>query len=180
MPPEAHRLFIALPVAPKAIDTISGSMRNFKDYTERPIPLDAWHVTLLFLGDVENPQQYYSRLTKPLSQSFVPTVSVTHIGRGVARDQLWAYITPTPALLSLKQAITERVKSLRMQYAGKDHPEFIPHINVASLYPVTAKIGIPDGAAVTTYTVDTAHIYRSQQREGGVQYTIEASIPLGP
>lgn len=181
MTSDTPRLFIGLPIPVKARESIENSMRNFKDYIEQPVPAENWHITLMFLGSVENPKQYFSRLEKPLLQSFVPTVSVTHIGRGIKRDQLWAYITPTPALLSLKEAIATRTKALRMQYeGGAEHDEFVPHIRIANLYDVTKGIGIPDGAAKASYTVHMAHVYQSHQTDTGTTYSIEASIPLSP
>ncbi|MEX0650205.1 MAG: 2'-5' RNA ligase family protein [Candidatus Andersenbacteria bacterium] len=177
--PGTARLFLGLSVPEKAKTAIRHAAKHYKEYINQPVAEESWHITLLFLGNVENHKQYVNRLIKPLSLSFVPTVSLTHVGRGFQRDQLWAYAAATPALSGLIAELEKRIKAMRMQYeGGDDHGEYTPHIRVATLLDVTRGIGLPDGAARSTFAPSEIYLYRSHQTEAGVHYTVEATIPL--
>lgn len=138
---------------------------------------DQWHVTLFFFGDVKNHAQYLGRLKQPLPQAFVPTVSITHIGRGEARDQLWAYAQPTSGLLALREAINQRLLKTHFPRPA-DGPQFVPHVTLGTFYPAVRGIGLADVASPVVFSVREAHLYKSTLTHDGPTYTIEATIPL--
>lgn len=178
--PDTHaRLFIGLPVPASAQEVIEGALENYRQYLEGTVPKQNWHLTLLFLGEVLNHKQYVSRLTKPLPQAFVPAVSLTHLGRGLKRDQLWAYATATGTLQTVRQTLIARAKAMRMPLPPRtEKDEFTPHITIARLLNVSRQLGLPDSVAATTFTAKEAYLYQSHADSRGVRYTVEGTIPL--
>lgn len=177
-PNTSVRLFLGFSVPAAAAQKLQDIVHNqFSSYVEKPVPLDRHHVTLFFFGEVKNHAQYLGRLKQPLPQAFVPTMSITHIGRGAAREQLWAYLTPTPGLLALRDALDERLRKIHFPRPVPPK-KFIPHIHLADFLPVVRGMGIADVAAPMAYAVREAHLYSSVRTPEGPHYAIEASIAL--
>lgn len=172
------RLFLGLSLPDKAKANLQESLRHFPNYIEKIIPPETWHLTLLFLGEVEHPQQYWSRLTKALPQTFIPTVSLMHVGRGIVRDQLWAYAHPSPGLQNLRQQLWDRLRSMRFPIPEKQQQEFVPHVRLATLYPMARGLGMADHAVATTFSVSAVHVYHSAPGNNGPHYTITGDVPL--
>lgn len=175
--PERARLFLGVSIPAPARKIIAATFPQVEHYIEKTIPEERWHLTLLFLGDVENPQQYLSRLLKPNPQAFVPTVSVMHVGRGLQRLQLWAHCHPSTSLLNLQTQFADRLRTMRFQFP-KNKDEYKPHIHLANLYPMARGIGIADVACSTRFAVTQVHLYESLPLGNSSTYTIRASIPL--
>ncbi|MEK7557235.1 MAG: RNA 2',3'-cyclic phosphodiesterase [Patescibacteria group bacterium] len=177
-PDTVARLFLGVsvpePVKTRLQETAKSS---FGQYIERIVPAEQWHLTLFFFGDVRNHAQYLGRLTLPLKEAFVPTITISHIGRGKARDQLWAYVNPTPALLNLREALNERLRKIHFP-RPVEFRSFHPHIRLAKFYPVVRRLGIADVPHRTAYAIREAYLYRSTLAPHGSTYTIEATIPF--
>src|SRR5687768_16160184 len=158
-PDTVARLFLGLEV-PDATKTrlVEVTQKHFGQYFDKLIPTERWHLTLFFFGDVRNHAQYLGRLKQGLPQAFVPTVSITHIGRGAQRDQLWAYVTPTPALLSLREALSERLRKIHFPRPG-EFRTFKPHIHLANFYPAVRGMGIADAPFPSAYAISEAYLY---------------------
>jgi len=178
-PDTVARLFLALPV-PESVCTrlAEAAQAHFGQYFDRLIPAERWHVTLFFFGEVRNHAQYLGRLKAPLSQAFVPTISLTHIGRGAARDQLWAHITPTPALLTLRESLAERLRKIHFPRPA-EFRTFKPHIHLANFYPTVRGMGLADTPFSSAYAVSEAYLYQSILSHEGPTYTKLATISLG-
>lgn len=142
------------------------------------MPENQLHLTLLFLGEVANPQQYMSRLMKVMPQTFVPTVTLTHVGRGLERNRLWAYAHPSTILLNVREQLIARLRTMRFPFPKNIHRNFVPHITLAKLYPMAGGIGLADTACPLTYTVETVDLWRSIPRHGQAQYYGEGNISL--
>jgi len=175
--PARARLFLGISIPAPARATITATFSQFPHYIEKTIAEERWHLTLLFLGDVENPQQYLSRLLKPNPQAYVPTVSVMHVGRGLNRLQLWAYCHPSTSLLNLQTQFADRLRTMRFPFP-KNKATYVPHIHLANLYPMARGIGIADVACATRFAVTQVHLYESLPLGNSSTYTIRASIPL--
>lgn len=173
------RLFVAVPIPALIQKNLIAALNSFPQYIEQTIDQERWHLTLVFLGEVENPRQYWSRLTKALPQAFMPTISITHIGRGLQRDQLWAYAHPTAILFNLYRELGQRLRGMRFPLPRQQYDDFVPHVHVANLYPMARGIGIADAAVTTTFSVRELLVYRSVPGAHGSQYATEAAIPLG-
>lgn len=172
------RLFLGLPVPASArekIKAIAGP--PYKQYFENFVPDENWHLTLFFFGEVKNPSQYFGYLKLPLPQAFTPTVSLTHIGRGKQRDQLWAFAQPTTSLLALRQALGARLQKVHFPRAVNRNI-FVPHIRLANFFPIVSGMGLADTAAGVAYAVQEAYLYKSEPTPQGSKYTILAAIKL--
>ena len=177
-PDRVARMFIGLPVPEQTRGKLAEIARGrYGEYFEKLVPEGNWHMTLFFLGNVRNPGQYIGRLEQPMPQTFVPTLTLTHIGRGEPRDQLWAYGLPAKGLLDLRAAIGKRLGKIRFP-----HPvgakKFTPHIRLANMYPTVRSMGVADTPVREAYAIREAYLYSSSNKAShvGSQYTIEATI----
>lgn len=172
------RLFLGLGVPEGVRQRLAAAAQtHFQKYFAKLAPEENWHMTLFFFGNVRNHAQYLGRLQLPLPQAFVPTVSITHIGRGMKRDQLWAYVTPTAGFMALREALDERLRKIhfpRPVAMGK----YVPHIRLANFYPVVRSMGIADTPVPAAYSVQEAYLYKSELTPERARYDIEATIPL--
>lgn len=175
------RLFIALPIPERSYPPLLTASQQYPEYVKSTVPTERWHMTILFLGEVANPKEYIPRLCKPLIQTYLPTVNVTHAGRGLQRLHLWAWVTPTPVLEHIRQELIARLKKMRFRFPpGALDKEFVPHIHLANFWPVSRGLGLADYPAATSFATPVAHIYSSLATPQGVQYSREGSIPLTP
>ena len=177
-PDTTARLFLGLPVPEPVRAKLSEAARaHFSSYFNEFRPEGNWHLTLFFFGEVRNHAQYLGRLKQDLPQTFVPTISITHLGRGGDRGQLWAYVTPTPALLSLREELNERLRKIRFP-RPIDSKKFIPHITLANFYPTVSGLGVADTRLQASYAVNEAYLYQSILNQGKARYDTVATIPL--
>lgn len=183
-PDSVTRLFLGLTV-PEVIKAQlrAEAHKHYPQYIKRWIPEENWHLTLLFLGEVKNHTQFFGRLKPALDLPYIPTVQFTHIGRGLKRDQLWAYAVPSPALNYLRDQLVLRLKSMRWPLPHNDYdrfrtPAFMPHVRIATLFPMTAPLGLADSATPATYAPKECRLFRSEITEYGAHYSSELSIPL--
>lgn len=177
-PDTVVRLFLGLPVPESVKSKIRQTAENhFGKYFAQLIPEERWHVTLFFFGNVHNHAQYIGRLSQALPQAFVPTVSVTHLGRGARREQLWAFIQPTPGLLALREALDIRLRKIHFPRPVGNRT-FRPHISLAQFYPVVQGMGMADVPCQTAYAVKEAYLYQSTVPHEGPRYSIIATIPF--
>lgn len=175
----SSRIFIALSLPENSAPAIAGAIKQYPQYVQKATPPEKQHLTLLWLGDVVNPKQYLSRLTKSLTQEFVPTVRLTHAGRGVVRDQLWAYAEASPLLLSIREQLIRRLKAMRFKFPlGSIEREFVPHVKIASLFLMSGGVGLPDFPLSLSFTAKEALVMRSELNPQGSQYFIEGRIKL--
>lgn len=177
--PPTQRMFIALPVPEAALEKIRDTFGHFANAIESEVPTTKWHVTIAWLGEVYNPAQYMSKLLKPMPQSFVPTVRVTHVGRGHQRQQLWAYTETSTSLLNIRTQIIDRLKKMRFQLPDDSLEEnFVPHITVAKLYEQLGRIGLADYPLLLSFVIDRLLVVRSDVTVEVSKYTIEGEISL--
>lgn len=171
------RLFLATAVPPNVRTTLLTATNQYSNFVERIIPPENWHVTLVWLGDeVLNHSQYLSRLSKPLSQAYAPAVTLTHVGRGLQRGQLWAYAHVTPMLTQLRASLLHRLQSMRFPVPPQQ--EYIPHIHVANLFDMSKGFGLADHATPLTFPIREIYLYKSTLSPQGSQYQVESTISL--
>lgn len=172
------RLFLGLGI-PETIGLRLKALaeQHFDKYVGNIVPIDRMHVTLFFFGEVLNHAQYVGRLQRPLPQTFVPTVSITHIGRGEVRDQLWAFVQPSASLLALRNALDERLLKSRFP-RPVERKTFAPHIKLGTFYPAVRGVGLADVASPVVFAIRAAHLYKSTLSHEGPTYTIEATVPF--
>ncbi len=172
------RLFLAIPLPSRIQTILQETLKHYTPYVERVTPQQNWHITLIFLGDVDNYQQLTGGLAQPLTQTFLPTISLTHVGVGCVPTQLWAYANPSPVLANLHAAVADRVHSLNLTIPEHTRKKgFVPHIKLARLSNKSG-IGIADYPLAKTFVAKDIHVYRSELSSAGAQYTVEGTISL--
>lgn len=135
-------------------------------------------MTLVFLGECSEFALYEKFLTQPLAQPYLPTITLTHIGRGVARGQLWAYSLPTPALQRLQQEMRQRVQASGLTAPGLLlEQDFVPHIHVGDILEQAPAL-IVDRPLQATFVPKEIHIFRSEVVDKKRIYTSQARIEL--
>lgn len=162
-------VFIAVPIPDHAATVLQTTVDSFASYLDQYVPLEKWHITLWWLGDAEIKTSGMADLSKPLSQAFLPTISLRYAGRGKQTQQLWVYVQVTPALINLRQELLTR-----LQHAGVMVPEanrpWVPHIHLGDFLAETATSLADRLLPATTFVPTVANVLRD--------YVIEGTIPF--
>ena len=156
-------LFLAFSVPEAVAEALPTVWAHYGSVVAAPTAREKLHLTLLWLGPVdEAPVEKIKNLVEPLPQSFVPTVRLTHIGRGRRRDQLWAYGEAAGPVVNIREQLLERLRTLDwpVPKQGPRRP-FTPHVTVASLYDQMSHVGVADYPFINSYTAEEVLLYKS-------------------
>jgi RNA 2',3'-cyclic 3'-phosphodiesterase len=149
----------------------------------RWIDADNYHITLRFIGDVDNgtANDVADSLDR-LSHSMRFTVRLTHLGTfgGDKPRALYAGVEPSEALTRL-QAAQERV--LQMAGLPAEGRKFVPHVTLARLRSgqaaeVARFIAEAGRFEPLSFPVGRFVLYSSKDSVGGGPYVVEQSYPL--
>lgn len=172
------RLFVGIAIPDKQRQVIRGALGAYQKQIASVIPEERWHMTLLWLGDCGDPTTILPAIGKPMPQQFLPTVTLTHVGRGLVERQLWAYGLSTPWLNALRADVAKRLGETGLTAPGlREAKPPVPHIHIAGLKP-TAPASLPDELANATFTVPALHLYQAQTIKKKTHYTSLTSIAL--
>ncbi|MFH1354292.1 MAG: RNA 2',3'-cyclic phosphodiesterase [bacterium] len=177
------RLFLAIPIPEQITNALEQAMQHYPQYVEKMVPKENRHLTLLWLGEVKNYAWYLRRLSGKMPQHFLPAITLTHVGRGLRREQLWAYAHETNVLKNVRRQVRRRVIKLRipkMQTSKMEKELFVPHVRLANLHPASRGIGLADYPVGVTFTAKQIVIYSSELKKEGAKYTSEGIISLVP
>ena len=175
------RIFLGIDIPENIRKKIREAMNYYDKYLERVVPEENWHITLLFLGNVDRYSYYLSRIANDLRCPFLLTVSMLYLGRGLKGSQLWAYVEKNNSLINARKELGERVKKARMP-VSVDLPKiqegnnFVPHVRVGDMLKTTQGRGIADRPVAGTFAPKTVNIYRSELVDGLPKYFIEHKI----
>ncbi|MFC3692762.1 RNA 2',3'-cyclic phosphodiesterase [Chenggangzhangella methanolivorans] len=174
------RLFTALEVpedVAQALATYRGGLSG-----ARWIDVENYHVTLRFLGDIEEEvaQEAAYLLGQVRRAPFEVTIEGLDAFGGDRPRALIARIAPSPAIVEL-QAEHERL----MRRAGlpSEKRKFAPHVTLARLRDASPRavadyLGLRGGPPGLTFRADQFVIYSSRDSVGGGPYVMEAAYPL--
>lgn len=175
---QAERYFIGLEIPRQIKDEISSqAVRYTADY--KIIPAEYWHLTLLFLGNIEAIDSLKVLVSEPLPQAFVPAVKFTHLGAGLSPGQLWVWGLETAVLNRIRGQIIARVEKIgfRGEALSRQNKKFIPHVTVgkkrANGKGLTADTPFKGG-----FRPESAMIFRSLNSEDGILYEREGRIDI--
>lgn len=174
-----NRLFFGLAIPDSTREKISVALSSFDKNSITLRPEAGWHLTLLFLGECPDVKGYLSRMTKPIPQAYVPTVVVTHLGKGLVGHHLWAYAQTPPSLEAVREELFMRLKKMRFAAPGlKEKKPFVPHIHVADLAANHKTEMLPDKPIKSTFAVKEICLFQANKADKEHPYTIVATIPL--
>lgn len=177
------RLFLAIPIEGAAARTLAAIQDDLK--IGRPVDPDDFHLTLVFLGEVDGPRA--EELDAEVSSAVLPAVSleiagIGHFGHGAPRA-VWAGVTPTPELTRLQAKLAQAARRAGIEVGRR---RFVPHVTLSRLK------GRPeDAAAVAGFSARNGRLrlqaeapravtlYASHLRAEGPLYEPLEDYPLG-
>ena len=176
------RLFVALrlpgPLS-QAVRELQTGLRNARWLKE-----DGLHLTLAFIGEIDRSAQ--DRIETALDTVAVPLLRMELHGLGCFPPRgdprvLWIGASPKSGLISLAQAVRCALGSTGFT---QERRKFMPHTTFARFRhpPPRAELEryLGANALFRTSKADAAsfHLFSSELRHSGAQYTIEATFPL--
>ena len=179
-----RRLFIAIDL-PKPVCWRLGQLLLQPPRGVRPVRPVQLHLTLHFLGDIENAA--CAGLPEALARVTHDAFSIAIQGTGVfplrgRPSVLWAGVAESAALAELHAAIGAALVSHGLEIERRP---YVPHVTLARFTPAvprswtvnflseTARLAIDD------IPVDRFHLYRSRKLDGATEHSVEATFPLG-
>jgi len=156
------RLFFALPVSEAQRRALAQWRRGLNLRSGKPVPATNFHVTLLFLGDVDTAQV-------PAICAAVDQLSVSSAAPRLVLDrvQVWqrasalvleAQQTP-PALLQLVYSLQQALLPLGVEAAGR---EYRPHLTLARDYRGQP----PEASSAPDFYLTARHFTLYESRKG--------------
>lgn len=145
---------------------------------------DQLHLTLSFIGEVEEPvaDDIVSALATIRSPAFDLTLSGTGtFGEKKRPRLLWAGVEPNPALEHLRAKGEAALARLGLQREGR---KFHPHVTLARLERDVSGARLGEWLAqhadlwLPPFRVEAFHLYSSHLGQSGAIYTIEESFAL--
>ncbi len=173
------RLFIGLPLPEKVAASLAKRARNLALPQARLSPPENLHITLVFLGQVQ--EDRLPAIQDQLARIDSPPVEVTigDLGSFPGAGVLFAQVQPAPELLRLQAQVTAC-----MDVCGfaPDSRPFNPHITLArSRGPLKGITRGSGGAHEPQRFLSTAvNLYRSVTSATGARYEVLATQVLQP
>jgi 2'-5' RNA ligase len=175
------RLFIALPIPDHARRHLREAVQHFRDSLAREPAEDRWHLTLLFLGEVDDAvdwPRHLPELAAKLPKLFIPTVTLTHAGRGRASGQLWAYAQAAGPLMDVQLTLQRETANVVQQRA--ERRAFVPHVRLAALKPEAKNTALADVPLSVSFAAREAELWRSDLKQSPPVYEKLGVMSLTP
>lgn len=175
------RLFAAIrppaSVRDALIDTMEGvSSARWQDE-------DQLHLTLRFIGDVDN---HTSRdVSDALGSVTSPPFPLALRGVGTFQRKgrvhtAWAGVVESPALLALQKKVERACQATGLE---PEHRKFAPHVTIARMKGAGSELGDwlsqHQDFESETWMVEDFRLYESELSPGGSLYSALARYPLG-
>lgn len=165
------RVFAAVPLSPDARLALAEQLSDV-EIPARLAPPENWHVTLRFLGTVD--QVTYERFLAAVSESELPssfTVALDSVGAFPNPRRaavVWAGLARGEAELGTLNGVCEAAA----QAAGLPAEErpFHPHVTLARVRPPRSVTHLTDATLDVSYRADRLVVYRSHMGGGPVRY----------
>ena len=178
-----RRMFIAIDL-PKQVAWRLGQLVAEAPRGVRPVRRVQMHLTLHFLGDVEDEPRI--ALNEALARVRQAAFTITIQGAGVFPPRgrpsvLWAGVADSPGLVDLHAAVGTAIESCGLEVERRP---YVPHVTLARLTPAVPRDWIARVLADTTtlqiddIPVDRFQLYESRRLDGASEHTVEATISL--
>lgn len=175
------RLFTAIAVPPDIGQGLLPRQHGIEGARWRP--LEAFHITLRFIGDVQEPVA--ADLDEALAQIEAPAfdlslAGVGHFGEGPDIHAVWAGVEDSAPLRRLQKANESAARAAELKSEGR---LYTPHVTLAYL----KRAAVPEvGAWIQannllhspSFRVDRFGLYSSWQTSEGSAYRLEQEYPL--
>ena len=179
-----RRLFIAIDL-PKPVCWRLGQLVAAPPRGVRPVRPVQLHLTLHFLGDVEDAA--CAGLSEALAGVMHGAFSIAIRGTGVFPPRgrpsvLWAGVAESAALSELHAAIGAALVPCGLEIERRP---YVPHVTLARFTPAVPRpwtarfLSETSRLAIEDIPVDRFHLYRSRKLDGATEHSIEATFPLG-
>ena len=174
------RLFCALTLPPETrmwLSTLRGGLRG-----ARWIDEDNYHVTLRFIGDVD--ERTADEVAYDLSRVDRPPVTIELAGLasfgGKKPHSIYARVVPDAALLDLQATLERRLQRLGLPAESR---RFTPHVTVARLLGTGTRevadwLTVRGGFTAPPFTAESFALLSSRASVGGGPYVTEHVYPL--
>ena len=176
------RLFVALSLPEPLQQAVCGLQFGLR--SARWLNDESLHLTLAFLGEVDNAAQ--RKVEDALGAVTAPALQLALHGLGCfpprgAPRVLWTGASPKAELVSLARAVR---RALERAGVSPDRRKFTPHVSIARFRapPSRAELERYFGAhalfRTTRAGVASFHLLSSVLRASGARYTTETTFPL--
>lgn len=176
------RLFTAIAVPPEIGQGLLTRQHGVEHARWRP--QDAFHITLKFIGDVQEPVA--AELDEALAQIQAPAfdlelAGVGHFGEGADIHAVWAGVGESPDLRRLAKANERAAREVGLKPEAR---LYTPHVTLAYLKrPAVPEVGAWVQAnnllRSPPFRVDSFGLYSSWLGGEGSVYRLEREYPLG-
>ncbi len=177
-----HRLFVALSLPELVADGLSQLQSGVDGARWRPV--EAFHLTLQFIGDVDRHglEEAASAVAGVTAPSFSLTLKGCGYFGGQKPQSLWAGVEANPALDHLQAKIET---ALRRYAITLENRKFAPHVTLAYVRGVSQESAERYCAGhglfrLGPFPVRAFHLYESYLGGEGAHYEIVETIPLDP
>lgn len=165
------RAFIALEPPEKFVEDVAAMARVLSAAVEgRFVPRQNYHVTLAFLGDVDEAQarEAMDAMDEACAEAAAVSMRPDGLGKfGRASDAtLWMGLTPDPELTGLAERLREALRSCGI---GFDDKPFLPHITLARRAKLP-KGALPELAFPLPCNAARVTLFKSTLSRDGAQY----------
>ena len=175
------RLFAGIPV-PDAQRSALAALQAGVPGT-RWIPVENFHVTLAFIGEVTEDvaDDAHAALESVLSAPFEMTVEgVGCFSQGINPTVLWAGISPSSALMTLQSRVQSALDRAGVPFERR---KYTPHITLARFRDpaedrLAGFLAQHHGLRLSPFTVDHFILYESLQTKAGSVYEAVAAYRL--
>lgn len=176
------RLFVALQLPDPLRQAVCGLQYGLRN--ARWLDEDGLHLTLAFLGEVDNSAQ--RRIEDALGTVTAPALRMALHGLGCfpprgAPRVLWTGASPKSELASLARAVRRALERMGLT---PERRKFTPHVTIArfrgppSPTELERYIGTHSLFRTTDADVVSFHLFSSVLRASGARYTMETTFPL--
>lgn len=180
------RLFIAIPMSPEAMKTLSQVREQFEAATSglRWSAPESWHVTLRFLGQASE-EQAGCLLERLHAVEAVPVpVRIEGLGFFARAGVFWAGVALTPELLALEQKVVAATRKCGFM---PEERTYNPHITLArakgrggagALAPLKKAVERRKTELEAGFTAEGFLLYESIPGPDGSRYEVRGRFAL--
>jgi 2'-5' RNA ligase len=176
------RLFTAIAVPPEIGQGLLTRQHGVEGARWRP--LEAFHITLRFIGDVQEPVA--AELDEALAEIAAPAfdlalAGVGHFGEGAEIHAVWAGVEDSAPLRQLQKANERACREVDLKPESR---LYTPHVTLAylkrpSVPEVGAWIQANNLLHSPSFRIDRFGLYSSWRTHEGSAYRLEREYPLG-